>query len=103
MRSQRAETSCFLSRALIRRGRKAVVQVWSRTAITLSLLVTWAGMARAQAFEHAPVATLGVGISVPTQDMADLYDPGIVARLGVRMPLSQGMSFRLESGFSAPN
>lgn len=74
-----------------------------RWIVALSLVGISAGRASAQAFEKAPAAMLGVGMTIPIGSMSDFYDPGITGRVGVRMPISQGMSFGVESGIMAPN
>jgi len=74
-----------------------------RWIVALSLVAASAGLAYAQAFENAPTATLGVGMMIPTGSMSDFYGPGITGRVSVRMPISQGMSFGVESGIMAPN
>ena len=84
-------------------GEEGRVRVVPSTGVALSLLVTWAAMAHGQTFEHARAATLGVGLLVPAGSLSDLYDPGIVGRVSVRMPISQGTTLGLESGIVAPN
>jgi len=66
-------------------------------------LVASAGLASAQAFENARVMTLGVGMLIPAGAMSDFYDPGITGRASIRMPISQGTSFGVESGIMLPN
>jgi len=71
--------------------------------VALTLVMTWAGTAYAQAFENSPVATLSVGSVFPTASMSDLYGPGVVGRVSVRIPISAGTTFGVESGIVAPN
>jgi hypothetical protein len=73
-----------------------------RCVVIVLLPLAWAAAARAQAFENAPVGTLGVGVLVPTARMSDLYGPGVVGRLGFRAPISRGTSVGVEAGVVAP-
>src|SRR2546426_8941825 len=76
------------------------VQQWG---IVLVLLLGWGARARAQTFENVRVATLGVGMLVPGGDMSKSFGPGVVGRVSLRMPVSRGTSFGIESGIYAPN
>jgi hypothetical protein len=74
-----------------------------RCVLGLSLSLASAGLAGAQAFENTRVATLGIGMMIPTVAMSHLYDPGITGRAGIRFPISKGTSFGIESGIMLPN
>lgn len=73
-----------------------------RGIVALWLMITSVSLAAAQAFEGAPVGTLGVGLMIPAGTMSDFYSPGVIGRIAFRAPVSQGMSFGIESGIMAP-
>ena len=71
--------------------------------IALVVLLGWGERAGAQAFENARVATLRVGMLIPSGDMSKVFGPGVLGRANLRLPVSQGTSVGIESGIYAPN